>query len=106
MGRLWVARREYHKDAWEHPMRQVDIVDRFLGNVGNSEVACADIRCSLVLYFGSAERESVCRNELVAVVQSVEHLVVVQDVAGSSPVGHPSRRNDPVWDRFFVRGLR
>ena len=26
---------------------------------------------------------------MVAVVQLVEHLVVVQDVAGSSPVSHP-----------------
>ena len=26
---------------------------------------------------------------MVAVAQLVEHLVVVQDVAGSSPVGHP-----------------
>ena len=28
---------------------------------------------------------------MVTVVQLVEHLVVVQDVAGSSPVGHPKR---------------
>ena len=27
---------------------------------------------------------------MVAVVQLVEHLVVVQDVAGSSPVSHPT----------------
>lgn len=27
---------------------------------------------------------------MVAVVQLVEHLVVVQDVAGSSPVSHPN----------------
>ena len=27
---------------------------------------------------------------MVAVVQLVEHLVVVQDVAGSSPVSHPA----------------
>ena len=27
---------------------------------------------------------------MVAVAQLVEHLVVVQDVAGSSPVGHPN----------------
>ena len=31
---------------------------------------------------------------MVAVVQLVEHLVVVQDVAGSSPVSHPR------WVRF------
>ncbi len=29
---------------------------------------------------------------MVAVVQLVEHLVVVQDVAGSSPVSHPEGR--------------
>ena len=29
---------------------------------------------------------------MVAVVQLVEHLVVVQDVAGSSPVSHPTKR--------------
>ena len=28
---------------------------------------------------------------MVAVVQLVEHLVVVQDVAGSSPVSHPKQ---------------
>lgn len=28
---------------------------------------------------------------MVAVVQLVEHLVVVQDVAGSSPVSHPDK---------------
>ncbi len=27
---------------------------------------------------------------MVAIVQLVEHLIVVQDVAGSSPVSHPS----------------
>lgn len=29
---------------------------------------------------------------MVAVVQLVEHLVVVQDVAGSSPVSHPDKK--------------
>ncbi len=29
---------------------------------------------------------------VVGVAQQVEHLVVVQDVAGSSPVTHPTRR--------------
>lgn len=28
---------------------------------------------------------------MVAVVQLVEHLIVVQDVAGSSPVSHPTK---------------
>ena len=41
---------------------------------------------------------------MVAVVQLVEHLVVVQDVAGSSPVSHP---NAPALvRRGFVYGLR
>jgi hypothetical protein len=31
---------------------------------------------------------------MVGVAQLVEHLVVVQDVAGSSPVTHPRGRND------------
>lgn len=30
-----------------------------------------------------------CTNFVVAIVQLVEHLIVVQDVAGSSPVSHP-----------------
>ena len=31
-----------------------------------------------------------CLNGVVAVVQLVEHLIVVQEVAGSSPVSHPN----------------
>jgi hypothetical protein len=39
-------------------------------------------------------REPACRQvqillQMVAVVQLVEHLIVVQDVAGSIPVSHP-----------------
>jgi hypothetical protein len=30
---------------------------------------------------------------MVAIVQLVEHLIVVQDVAGSNPVSHPSILN-------------
>ena len=29
-------------------------------------------------------------NDMVAIAQLVEHLVVAQEVTGSSPVGHPS----------------
>lgn len=37
---------------------------------------------------------------MVGVAQLVEHLVVVQDVAGSSPVTHPAHRGfNP---RFFI----
>lgn len=53
---------------------------------------------------------------MVAVVQLVEHLVVVQDVAGSSPVSHPiwvrceiATKGSPAvevsaWPYFFIWG--
>ena len=37
-------------------------------------------------------RETVRATRMVGVAQLVEHLVVVQDVAGSSPVTHPRGR--------------
>ena len=37
---------------------------------------------------------------MVAVVQLVEHLVVVQDVAGSSPVSHPD-----IGSQLFAEAL-
>ncbi len=40
-----------------------------------------------------AEKQFVRR--MVGIAQLVEHLVVVQDVAGSSPVTHPS--GNPLW---------
>ncbi len=38
---------------------------------------------------------------MVAVVQLVEHLVVVQDVAGSSPVSHPDKDPTKRSDLFY-----
>ena len=43
---------------------------------------------------------------MVAVVQLVEHLVVVQDVAGSSPVSHPKRIRACGSDFLFLLSLR
>ena len=37
---------------------------------------------------------------MVGVAQLVEHLVVVQDVAGSSPVTHP--KCPPIWGALLV----
>lgn len=45
-----------------------------------SHLACPDVRVSPLRF---------SQRLMVAVVQLVEHLVVVQDVAGSSPVSHP-----------------
>ena len=45
-----------------------------------------------MLPFGALETEGFCANEgdsVVAVVQLVEHQIVVLIVAGSSPVSHP-----------------
>ena len=41
---------------------------------------------------------------MVAVVQLVEHLVVVQDVAGSSPVSHPNKPLGPVGSEGVTIG--
>ncbi len=38
---------------------------------------------------------------MVGVVQLVEHLVVVQDVAGSSPVTHPMKNGPRFGGRFY-----
>ena len=57
-------------------------------NVVNSGPVEADFGGGEVLYFW-ARRAKAFVLMLVAVVQLVEHLVVIQDVAGSSPVGHP-----------------
>ena len=46
-----------------------------------SHLACPDVRVSPLRF---------SQRLMVAVVQLVEHLVVVQDVAGSSPVSHPN----------------
>ena len=48
-----------------------------------SHLACPDVRVSPLRF---------SQRSMVAVVQLVEHLVVVQDVAGSSPVSHPDRK--------------
>ena len=48
-----------------------------------SHFACTDVRVSPLRFL---------QRSMVAVVQLVEHLVVVQDVAGSSPVSHPDRK--------------
>ena len=45
-----------------------------------SHLVCPDVRVSPLRF---------SQRSMVAVVQLVEHLVVVQDVAGSSPVSHP-----------------
>lgn len=41
---------------------------------------------------------------MVAIAQSVEHLIVVQKVARSSRVGHPKHQAPPNW-RGFVIGI-
>ena len=41
---------------------------------------------------------------MVGVAQQVEHLVVVQDVAGSSPVTHPEQGKDKTPGRFNATG--
>ena len=43
---------------------------------------------------------------MVAIVQLVEHLIVVQDVAGSSPVSHPMiYKNINLCDLISYRGF-
>jgi hypothetical protein len=42
---------------------------------------------------------------MVAVVQLVEHQVVILDVAGSSPVSHPNRSEGIVALRPFLSGV-
>ena len=39
---------------------------------------------------------------MVGIAQLVEHLVVVQGVAGSSPVTHPRNKKAPMLGGFFV----
>jgi hypothetical protein len=44
---------------------------------------------------------------MVGVAQLVEHLVVVQDVAGSSPVTHPKVTGRPSWTEWpFYRSVQ
>ncbi len=54
----------------------------------NSEELKADFGEVVVLYL-ETRRAKVFVLSMVDVAQLVEHLVVIQDVAGSSPVVHP-----------------
>ena len=83
-------------------MCQVGIVALIVVNVVNSGLVEADFGGGKVLYF-LARLAKVFVLLMVAVVQLVEHLVVIQDVAGSSPVGHPFFRwsTTTIWSFFY-----
>ncbi len=84
------------------PMCQVGIVALIVVNVVNSGLVEADFGGGKVLYF-LARLAKVFVLLMVAVVQLVEHLVVIQDVAGSSPVGHPFFDGvQRLFGRFFL----
>ena len=59
-----------------------------------SHLACPDVRVSPLRF---------SQRSMVAVVQLVEHLVVVQDVAGSSPVSHPDESRNLAVPGFCFR---
>ena len=88
------------------PLCQVGIVALIVVNVVNSGLVEADFGGARVLYF-LARLAKAFVLVMVAVVQLVEHLVVIQDVAGSSPVVHPCfenrdvRKSDPDGSLFL-----
>ncbi len=78
--------------------REMALAFFFRATRGARAARCASCRVSLVLVYAFAPRLDIveplllARRRMVAVAQLVEHLVVVQGAAGSSPVSHPTNR--------------